>query len=97
MNYFRIADMKKMLTKIAEHLRTRIRVIIWKQWKKTMKRYKSLRQLGASHEIAFNCANTRKGYYQICKSRYIQFAINNERLRKRGLVFLLDQYEKVHI
>ena len=44
-----------------------------------------------------NCANTRKGYYQICKTRYIQFAINNERLRKRGLVFLLDQYEKVHI
>lgn len=96
-NYFRIADMKKMLTKIDEHLRTRIRVIIWKQWKKTMKRYKSLRQLGVSHEIAFNCANTRKGYYQICKTGYIQFAINNERLRKRGLVFLLDQYEKVHI
>ena len=44
-----------------------------------------------------NCANTRKGYYQICKTRYIQFAINNERLRKRGLIFLLGQYEKVHI
>ena len=96
-NYFRIADMKKALEKIDEHLRVRIRVIIWKQWKKITKRYKALRQLGISHEIAFNCANTRKGYYQICKSRYIQFAINNERLRKRGLVFLLDQYEKVHI
>ena len=96
-NYFRIADMKNKLTKIDKHLRTRIRVIIWKQWKKITKRYKSLRQLGVSHEIALNCANTRKGYYQICKSRYIQFAINNERLRKRGLVFLLDQYEKVHI
>lgn len=96
-NYFRTADMKNMLIKIDKRLRTRIRVIIWKQWKKTMKRYKSLRQLGVSHEIAFNCANTRKGYYQICKSRYIQFAINNERLRKRGVVFLLDQYEKVHI
>lgn len=96
-NYFKIADMKKMLEKIDKHLRTRIRVIIWKQWKKITKRYKALRQLGVSHETAFNCANTRKGYYQICKSRYIQFAINNERLRKRGLVFLLDQYEKVHI
>lgn len=96
-NYFRIADMKKMLIKIDKHLRTRIRVIIWKQWKKITKRYRALRQLGVSHEIAFNCANTRKGYYQICKSRYIQFAINNKRLRKRGLVFLLDQYEKVHI
>ena len=89
--------MRKMLIKIDKHLRTRIRVIIWKQWKKIRKRYRALRQLGVSHEIAFNFANTRKGYYQICKSRYIQFAINNERLRKRGLVFLLDQYEKVHI
>lgn len=61
------------------------------------RKYKTQPELGVPFEIAFNCANTRKGYYQICKTRYIQFAINNERLRKRGLVFLLDQYEKVHI
>ena len=96
-NYFRIANMRQTIIEIDKHLRTRIRVIIWKQWKKITKRYKSLRQLGVSHEIAFACANTRKGYYQICKTTYIQFAINIERLRKRGLVFLLDQYTKVHI
>ena len=96
-NYFRIANMKKKIAKIDEHLRTRIRVVIWKQWKKIRTRCKALQKLGLPFEIAFNCANTRKGYYQICKTRYIQFAINNERLRKRGLEFLLDQYEKVHI
>ena len=96
-NYFRLANMKNKITEIDEHLRVRIRVIIWKQWKKIRKKCESLQKLGVPFEIAFNCANTRKGYYQICKTRYIQFAINNERLRKRGLVFLLDQYEKVHI
>ena len=96
-NYFRIANMRQTIIEIDKHLRTRIRVIIWKQWKKITKRYKALRQLGVSHEIAFACANTRKGYYQICKTTYIQSAINIERLRKRGLVFLLDQYTKVHI
>ena len=96
-NYFRIANMRQKISDIDQHLRTRIRVVIWKQWKKTLRRYKALRQLGLTHELAFNCANTRKGYYQICKTTYIQFAINNERLRKRGLVFLLDQYEKVYI
>ena len=96
-NYFRIANMRQTIIEIDKHLRTRIRMIIWKQWKKITKRYKALRQLGVSHEIAFACANTRKGYYQICKTTYIQFAINIERLRKRGLVFLLDQYTKVHI
>ena len=32
-NYFRIAKMKKFLIKTDEHLRARIRMIIWKQWK----------------------------------------------------------------
>lgn len=96
-NYFRIANMKRTIEEIDEHLRTRIRVIIWKQWKKINKRQKSLIQLGVKPELAHNIACTRKGYYQICKTRYIQFAINNERLRKRGLIFLSDQYEKVHV
>jgi len=96
-NYFRIANMKRVLERIDERLRTQIRVIIWKQWKKIHTRYNALRRLGVTHEIAFNCANTRKGYQQICKTTYIQFAINNDRLRKRGLVFALDQYNKVHI
>lgn len=96
-NYFRIANMKKVLEKADERLRTRIRVIIWKQWKKIGKRYESLQKLGIPKQIAYNLANSRKGYQQICKTRYIQFAINNKKLRKRGLVFGLDQYQKVHI
>lgn len=96
-NYFRVANMKGVLTEIDERLRTRIRVIIWKQWKKIRKRCESLQKLGMSSELAFNLANSRKGYQLICKTDWIKFAINNERLRKRGLVFALDQYQKVHI
>ena len=96
-NYFRIANMKNKITEIDEHLRTRIRVIIWKQWKKTTKRQKSLEQLGVKTELAHNIACSRKGYQLICKTDWLKFAINKERLRKRGLVFLLDQYNKVHI
>lgn len=96
-NYFRIANMKNKIAEIDEHLRTRIRVIIWKQWKVPTKREKALIQLGVEEQLAYGISNTRKGYQLICKTDWIKFAINNERLRKRGLVFLLDQYEKVHI
>ena len=96
-NYFRIANMKQSITDIDKHLRTRIRVIIWKQWKKITRREKALVQLGVEPTLAHNVACTRKGYYQICRTTYVQFAINIDRLRKRGLVFLLDQYSKVHI
>ena len=96
-NYFKIANMKSAITEIDEHLRTRIRVIIWKQWKIPRKRIKSLIQLGVKPELAKTISYTRKGYQLICKTDWIKFAINNDRLRKRGLVFLLDQYTKVHI
>ena len=96
-NYSRIANMKNKLIEIDQHMRTRIRVIIWKQWKKIRTRYEALKQLGVEDKIAFNCANTRKGYYNICQSTYVMFALNNERLKRKGLITLLDQYEKVHI
>jgi group II intron reverse transcriptase/maturase len=95
-NYFRIANMRNVLDKIDERLRTRIRVIIWKQWKKTKTRCNALQKLGLPFEIAFGCANTRKGYQFICKTRYLMFALNNESLRKRGLLFGADLYLKVH-
>ncbi|HFH6780531.1 TPA: group II intron reverse transcriptase/maturase, partial [Streptococcus agalactiae] len=37
-NYFSLGNMKSIMTQIDERLRTRIRVIIWKQWKKKAKR-----------------------------------------------------------
>lgn len=96
-NYFKIANMKNAIMEIDEHLRTRIRVIIWKQWKKIRKREKTLIQLGVKKELARNIACSRKGYQLICKTDWLKFAINIERLRKRGLIFLSDQYAKVHV
>ena len=96
-NYFRIANMKNKIAEIDEHLRTRIRTIIWKQWKVPTRKEKALKQLGVKADIAHSLANTRKGYQLVCKTDWIKFAINNDRLRKRGLIFLSDQYQKVHI
>lgn len=45
-NYFRIASMKTKVKAIDEHLRTMIRVIIWKQWKVPKKRESGLLKLG---------------------------------------------------
>ena len=39
-NYFRIGKMKNQLTRIDKHLRNRMRVVIWKQWKTSQKRCK---------------------------------------------------------
>ena len=44
-NYFRIANMKMMCKEIDKHMRFRLRICIWKQWKKPRTRYKFLIKL----------------------------------------------------
>jgi len=96
-NYFRIAKMKTVLAEVDQKLRKRIRIIIWKQWKKIRTRYEALRKLGADHKNAFSTANCRKGYQYVCGTVTINSAISNRRLKQRGLISLLDHFNKVHL
>ena len=69
-NYFRIADMKTNMTKIGEHLRRRIRCVIWKQLKIASKRISALIKLGADIKQAKAIAYSRKmllEFIVICK------------------------------
>ena len=98
-NYFRISKMKKFLIKTDEHLRARIRVIIWKQWKKPKTQIKNVMKCGYSIDEARGLAYCRKGYMFISHSKILQNAITkeglqkpNEKLGRRGLVFALDYY-----
>ena len=95
-NYFRIADMKSKMTEISEHLRHRLRMCIWKYWKKPKTKYKALRKLGISEYNSYMVANTRKGYYWVASTVVLHMAISNKRLKQKGLVFPLDHYLKVH-
>ena len=96
-NYFKIADMKVFLKKMDEWIRRKLRVIIWKQWKRIRKRYTCLRKLGINYRDAYVTANARRGYYHIASTKVLQMAISKERLNKRGLVNSLDHYLKVRV
>lgn len=96
-NYFRIADMKIFLLHMDEHIRRKLRVIIWKQWKKIKKRYNLLRKLGITHRDAYVTVNSRRGYYHVAHTIVLERAISKERLNKSGLVNSLDHYLKVHV
>ncbi|MFC0271165.1 reverse transcriptase domain-containing protein, partial [Metabacillus herbersteinensis] len=95
-NYFRIANMKTVIRRIDEKLRSRIRVIIWKQWKVPRKQIKTLIQLGIPEEEAKGLTFCRKGYRYIGLSKVVQRAISNKRLKQRGIPSALDHYLKVH-
>ena len=95
-NYFKIANMKKAMGEIDKKLRSRIRVIIWKQWKRPRKQIKSLIQLGIPEGEAKGITYCRKGYRFIGLSKVVQRALSNKRLKQRGIPSALECYLKVH-
>ena len=95
--YFKLADMRKLLEKTDEWYRRRLRMVIWKQWKLIKTRVANLIKLGINKYKAYEWANTRKGYWHIANSFILSRTITNVRLRKAGYVFLLDYYESVRV
>ena len=96
-NYFRIGSVKQKLQSIDEHLRTMLRVIIWKQWKTIQKREWGLLKLGVPKWIAHKVANWGDHYQFVATKSVLARAISKEKLTKRGLVSVFDYYQKVHI
>ena len=90
-NYYRMGSMKMVLTRIDEHLRTRMRVVIWKQWKSSRKRYWGLRKLGAPEWMAKQSVGFRDHYQAVAKTTGLHL-INKEILARRGLLSCVDYY-----
>ena len=93
-NYFRIGSMKNKLQRIDEHLRTQMRVVIWKQWKVPSKREWGLLKLGVPHWLAHKVANWGDHYQFVATKSVLARAVSKEKLTQRGLVSLYDYYAK---
>ena len=90
-NYFRLGNMKTVLRKIDERLRTRMRIVIWKQWKTRGKRLWGLRKLGVPMWMAKQSVGFGDHYQAVAKTTGLHH-INKEILAKRGLQSCLDYY-----
>jgi len=95
-NYFKLADMKKLLQKVDEWYRRRLRMVIWKHWKRIRTRLRNLIKLGIDKYKAWEFANTRKSYWHTANSPILARTITNDRLQQSGYIFFTDYYRKVN-
>ena len=95
-NYFGIADMRKLAQSLDEWLRRRIRMCYWKQWKKIKTRLDNLVKLGIDKAKAWEFANTRKNYWRIAGSPILQRTVTSEYLKKLGFQSIAERYSLVH-
>lgn len=97
-NYYgKLADARRLLKGMDEWIRRRLRMCIWKQWKKVKTRYVNLMKLGTSKRKAWEYANTRKGYWRISNSPILNTTLNNQFFEGIKLKSLSAQYLKVHL
>ena len=95
-NYFALGSMKTAMNDIDAHLRTRLRVIIWKQWKVPKKRQWGLQKLGIGKDLARLTAYCGDRYQWIVTKTCVVRAISKEKLSQAGLVSCYDYYTERH-
>ena len=95
-NYFKLADMKSLLSRVDEWYRRRLRMIIWKHWKRIRTRGRNLMKLGIVKYKAWEFANTRKGYWHTAGSAILNRSVTSERLKHAGYMFFLDYFRLVN-
>jgi hypothetical protein len=86
--YFGIGKSKRAIEVVEEQLRTRLRIIRWKEWKRTPTRIAELIKLGISKAKAYQHANTRKAYIRTALSPILKASLTNEYFTSLGLLSL---------
>lgn len=91
-NYYKITKNTTFFVKSDSWIRRKIRVYIWKQWKKIKTRNKNLVSLGIDNSKAWEFANTRKGLWRISNSPILSRTLTNKYIGDLGYKSLSKMY-----
>ena len=97
LNYYGLADMQSKIEDLNQWIRRRIRMYIWKQWKKISARFRNLQLLGIPKGKAWEWANTSKGYWRIAHSWILSTSLTNKYLASIGYDDISKRYEALHL
>ena len=91
-NYFAIAKAKSKMEELDKLVRTRLRIGIWKQWKKSKTKRIQLIKLGIPKQKAYEWSNSRKGLCRVAHSPVLSRALNNEYFTRLKYIGFTNYY-----
>ena len=97
LNYYGIASMKRNIEDINGWLCHRIRMCIWKQWKKPKTKVRNLIKMGVPEDLAYQAGNSRRGYWFTTHTLAVNMGMTKERLINSGFYDLATAYQSVHV
>jgi group II intron reverse transcriptase/maturase len=89
--YFALADTPSVFKDIEGWMRRRLRMCLWKQWKRVRTRYRELRALGLPEWVVHHYANARKGPWRMAHGP-MNRALGNSYWQSQGLMSLTERY-----
>ena len=89
--------MKNNIDDINGWLYHRIRMCIWKQWKKPRTKARNLIKMGVPEDLAMQAGNTRRGHWFATHTVAVNMAMTKERLINSGFYDLATAYQSVHV
>ena len=97
LNYYSVASMKNGIDELNKWLYHRIRMSLWKMWKKPRARMRYLMSLGVPKQTAYMAANCRRGYWWTSNTLAVKMALTKERLINKGFYDLANAYQSMHV
>lgn len=91
--YFALADTPSVFVDIDSWIKRRLRMCMWKNWKKPSTKVRKLIGLGVWKGKAYEWGNSRKGYWRISKSPILHTTLGNSYWSSQGLKSLLSRYK----
>ncbi|WP_107927136.1 group II intron reverse transcriptase/maturase [Lysinibacillus parviboronicapiens] len=91
--YFALADTPSIFNRLDSWIKRRLRMCLWKNWKKPRIRVRNLIRLKVPYAKAYEWGNTRKGYWRISKSPILHRTLGNSYWNGQGLKSLQVRYE----
>ena len=92
MNYFSLARVRNVFERLDEWIRRRLRVILWRQWKRPFARAKRLMARGLPEEQAWRSACNGRGPWWNAGATHMNLAFPRDFFDRLGLVSLLDRH-----
>ncbi|WP_370871664.1 hypothetical protein [Pectinatus haikarae] len=89
--------MRTQMQEINKWIRRRLRMYLWKQWKKISTRFMNLQKLGLDRNKAWQYANTRLGYWRVAGSVILKRTLTDKYLESLGYMNIAKKYEVFHL
>jgi RNA-directed DNA polymerase len=89
-NYYKHCKVKANAEDLDSWIRRRLRLVIWRQWKRPYTRFKRFISMGFDYDHAMQCAYNSRGEWWNSGSQHMNFAFPKSSFGKLGLVSLLD-------